>query len=231
MADIQKFYDHHKGAGAYSDLELKYQSLCSVFHETYNFTGNRDEYDHLRNADIVQVVMNRTGLPISLCLLCVYIGSRLQWTIDGLAIPGHYLCRIEDQGQRIVFDPFHNCKEVHAPDIRQMVKNVMGPHAELSADYFEPASRHSILIRLQNNIKLRQVEAGDYKNAIVTIEKMRLIDPQEYRLLFDAGVLYFKVGQSMAAMRSLQRYIENCPDPKGREEARMFLQQIKEKLH
>ena len=36
VADIQKFYDHHKGAGAYSDLELKYQSLCSVFHETYN---------------------------------------------------------------------------------------------------------------------------------------------------------------------------------------------------
>jgi len=51
---------------------------------------------------------------------------------------------------------------------------------------------------MQNNAKLRQIEGEDYLGALKTVEVMRLLDPNEYRLLFDAGVLYARTHQVMA---------------------------------
>ena len=55
---------------------------------------------------------------------------------------------------------------------------------------------------------------------------MRKIDPNEYRLLFDAGVLYAKTGQNAAAKEVLNAYLERATDYYERRDAEDILRQI-----
>ncbi|MEM7618805.1 MAG: tetratricopeptide repeat protein, partial [Pseudomonadota bacterium] len=70
-----------------------------------------------------------------------------------------------------------------------------------------------------------------YEGAIKTVETMRKIDPTEYRLLFDAGILYARLDKPMAAMRAFENYMELATDPSDIEEARILLEQIRSFLN
>ena len=120
---------------------------------------------------------------------------------------------------------------LQAADLRQLLKTLVSPSAELSADYYEPSTKRDLLIRLQNNIKLRQIEAEDYSGAVETVEVMRRIDPKEYRLLLDAGVLYARTQQPIAAIDSLEKYVDRVPTREERHEALILLRQIRESLN
>lgn len=212
-------------------LELRLQALHETLMEKHDYHGDTETYDDLENADLIRVIERRKGLPIALCILAIDMGRRQGWEIYGLALPGHYVCRMDMDGKRIIFDPFEDCKILQAQDLRALIKRSQGINAELSADYYNPATNRDILIRLQNNIKFRQIEAEDYTAALLTVEIMRLIDPHEYRTLLDAGVLYSKTGQQIKAIRVLEDYIKLAPHARDREEAALLLKDLKSSLN
>lgn len=213
--------------GAEDNAGTRLAALQYVLADTEQYEGDTDNYDALENADLMRVIDRRRGLPVALSILYMHAASAQGWPVRALNFPGHVVCRIDTDGQRFLFDPFERCKVMEAHHLRAIVKRVNGPGAELSVDYYEAVSNRAVLTRLQNNIKLRQVEAGDYEAALATVERMRLIDPDEYRLLFDEGVLGSKVGRKKQAMKALEEYIHKAPDYKNRQEAATLLQHIR----
>src|SRR5690606_10569173 len=119
--------------------------------------------------DLVRVIDRRKGLPIAISILYIHAGRAQGWNVVGLSFPGHVVIRLEEEGHRLIADPFNGGKVLQAPDLRSLVKNALGDKAELSADYYNPATNREMLIRLQNNIKLRQVESEDYEEALKTV--------------------------------------------------------------
>ncbi|MBK7361975.1 MAG: transglutaminase family protein [Micavibrio sp.] len=184
----------------------------------------------MQNANLLRVIDRRKGMSVTLSVIYLAVAGAQGWEIYGLDFPGHFLCRIDKDGKRLIFDPFYECKILEAPDLRSFVKQVRGENAELSASYFEPASKRDILMRLQNNIKYRQIEVEDYAGALKTVEGMRMIDAGEYRLLLDAGVLYARTGQPKSAIDALEEYIKKAPKDRDRHEAAMLLQELKNSL-
>lgn len=54
------------------------------------------------------------GLPVALGI--IYIASaRARFAVDGLSFPGHFILRLERDGQRIILDPFRDGAELDAP--------------------------------------------------------------------------------------------------------------------
>lgn len=206
-------------------------ALKHILADKYGYSGDEDNYNDLRNADLIAVIDRARGMPIALSLLYLHAGQVQGWDIKGISFPGHFLVRLERAGRRIIFDPFQGAAPVEAPQLRALLKNVLGPNAELSSDYFEAANNRDILIRLQNNIKLRQIEASDYTGALETIKAMRLVAPQEFRLLLDAGVLYSKTGQMKEAEEALIRYIEEVKNPQFKQDAMLLLEQVRREMH
>lgn len=221
----QRFNDLLEG-GAEDDVHTRLAALKHVIADQEGYRGDEETYDDLQNADLVRVIERRMGLPIALAILYIQTGRNNDFILDGLNFPGHFLCRIEYAGVRVIFDPFMRCQVMEAPDLRQLVKRIKGHNAELSADYYTPASNREILIRLLNNIKLRLIEAEDYKSALHAVEMMRLIDPKEFRLLFDAGILFAKTGQKKAAIEVLEEYLTYATDWRDREDAESVLRQL-----
>lgn len=218
-------------AGAEDNAETRLAALKHIIADKHGYGGDSVDYDDLENASLIRVIDRRKGLPISLAIIFMQVGRACGWEIEGLNIPGHFVCRIGMDGHRLIFDPFNACAVLGAPELRQLVKTALGPDAELSVSYYDPADNRTILVRLQNNIKLRRIEAEDYEGALRVVEATRLIDPDEYRLLLDAGVLYARTNRLQQAMTTLDAYIARAPNDRDRHDAALLLRQIRESLH
>lgn len=215
-------------AGAGDDARTRLAALKHILADRESYTGDSQNYDDLQNADMIRVIDRRKGLPVALCLLYIHAGRLNGWTLDGLNFPGHFLARIEHNGERLVFDPFNGCAVMEAPDLRGLIKRIRGPSAELSAGFYTPCTNRDMLIRLQNNVKLRLIEAEDYDGALASVEMMRLLAPDEYRLLLDGGVLCAKTGRRDMAVELLERYIALAPDPHDRRDAELVLRGLRD---
>lgn len=218
-------------AGAKDDARTRLAALKHILADREGYEGDSETYDDLQNADIIRVIDRRKGMPIALSILYIHVGRLNGWAVDGLNFPGHFLCRIEFGGERLIFDPFEDCEILEAPELRKLIKKIRGANAELSADYYKPCTNRETLIRLQNNVKLRLIEAEEYDEALKSVEMMRMVDPGEYRLLFDAGVLYAKTGQRKAAVEALDKYITLAPDARDRREAEAIIRHIRDTVN
>lgn len=229
--EVKERFDALIDEGAEDDATTRLAALKHILADKYEYRGDRDYYDNLQNANLAHVIDRRKGMPIALSILYIAAARAQGWHVEALNFPAHVVCRIEHKGERFLFDPFERCKILQAADLRIYLKTLINSQAELSAAYYEASTNREVLIRLQNNIKLRQIEAEDYAGAVHTVEAMRKIDPTEFRLLFDAGVLYARLDQPMVAMRCLENYIDQATEPKDRQEALHLLSQIRAMLN
>lgn len=231
IGEVAERHDALIAEGAADNAETQLAALKHVISDTHGYEGDSENYDDLQNVNLIRVIERRKGMPIAIALLYVHVGLMQGWELASLNFPAHVVCRIEKGGQRLLFDPFNKCQILQAADLRQLLKTLVSPEAELAAQYYEPATKRDMLIRMQNNIKLRQIEGEDYLGAVKTIEIMRRIDPDEYRLLLDAGVLYARTNQALAAVDALEKYIDLAPSKADQHDALLLLQQIKEGLN
>ncbi len=199
-------------SGADDDARTDLAALKHVLVDQDGFAGPPPgTYDHLENANIISVMNRRCGLPIAIAIIYAHASLSSDITVSALDFPGHVVMRVERAGQMIMFDPSHLCKTLDAADLRAILKQSMGPQVELKAAYYTPLTRRGMIVRLQNNIKLRLIEQGHYKDAVHILEIMRLVDPNEYRVLFDLGVLYEKLNDIEKAINCLGDYLAALP--------------------
>lgn len=207
-------------------LSVRVAVLRKVIHELNEYAGDEATYDDIQNANLIRVIERRKGLPVALGVIYIAVATSLGWEIDGLNFPGHFLVRMELGGERAILDPFRGGKERDAAELRVLLKSIAGKGAELSHSYYEPVSRRDILIRLENNLKKRLIETEEYAQAVIVVEAMEALAPEEYRTLFDKGILYAKLGQTQQAATALERYIEKTPLMHEKQQASIILQQI-----
>lgn len=213
--------------GGAADIRTKLAALKHILSDELDYRLDAPEAEVLESNDLARVMDRRLGNSTAISILYLTAAHRLGWQIEAIDFPDYLFCRMAEGAERLIIDAPRQCRLMAAPDLRATLKQVKGPKAELSAAYFEPISRRQILIRLQNPIKLRLIEMGDYARAVAVVEAMRMIDPAEYRLDLDAGVLYAKINRPQPAIAALERYIHQAPNPRDRQEALMLLHELK----
>jgi regulator of sirC expression with transglutaminase-like and TPR domain len=218
-------------AGADDDGLTRLAALKHVMADEHGYNGDTETYDDIQNADLFRVIDRRKGLPISLAVIAITLGRAQGWIVDGINFPGHFLVRLTHHTTQIIFDPFANFKIMQAHDLRALAKQIMGEKAELSSNFYDVASSRLILLRLQNNIKARQIDSEDYSSALDTVITMRLFAPNEYRLLFDEAVLRVKQGEAKRAITLLQSYLLIAERPQDINDAEQLLRSLRDTLN
>lgn len=214
-------------AGAEDNVETRLAALKHVFIDIEGYQGDMDAPARSDNLDLVRVIDRRKGSDIALAVLYLHAARACGWHCEPLELPGHFALRLDHEGGRIIFSPFAGCRVLNAADMREIVKEALGPQAELSADYYEPVSSRDMLIALGNALKLYYIETEDYPRALKLVEIMRKLAPDEYRLLLDAGVLYARTNRSAEAVPVLEAYIAAAPGRREQEEAAILLEHIR----
>lgn len=229
-AEVAERFQELIAAGAGDNCETRIASLKHILCDKYGYDGDNQTYNDLRNADLIEVIDRRKGLPIALAILSLEAGRGQGWDVKGLNFPGHFLLRFEMGSQRVMCDPFDRFHILQAPDLRALLKRALGEKAELSSSFYQEASNREILLRLQNNIKYRQIESEHYEEALQTVAVMRLFAPDEYRLLLDEGVLRARLGQNDAAVQAIRDYLKVVKDPRDKYDAEVLLRTLEERL-
>ena len=207
------------------------ESLAEVIARSYAYRGDSETYDDLRNADIVQVIERRKGLPVALSILYLHVARAQGWDAEGLAFPGHFLIRIGIDGGRHVVDPFHEGVVLDASDLRRLLQQVLGPDAELQPGHFDPVSDRDVLLRLENNVRLRVARREDWPAAARSLDRMLAIAPDRAELLFEAGQVNTRLDKRRAAIAAYERLLGLDTDAGLRAQVAGLLQELRRGLN
>jgi regulator of sirC expression with transglutaminase-like and TPR domain len=81
----------------------KVNCLAHYLSRVQGLTGNSSDYYHPRNGYLPWVIEFRSGLPITVSLVYMLVGMRLDIPVEGIGAPGHFLARLDD----VIFDPYY----------------------------------------------------------------------------------------------------------------------------
>ncbi len=217
--------------GAATSLEIRIAVLNAILVERYGYSGDVETYDALQNANLMRVIDRRRGLPVALGILYIHAARAQGWAIAGLNFPGHFLLRLGLGAQRSIIDPFNGGLTRDAADLRSMLKAMSGLAAELRPEHTEPVGSRDILLRLQNNIKLRLIQEERSADALEVVETMLMIAPDRPALWREAGILQSHLDNMRAAIMAFEHYLElSGPEP-GRQEIAELLAQLRMQLN
>ena len=217
--------------GAVGDLAARTRALNEIILLKYGYSGDELSYDDLQNANLIRVIDRRKGLPVALGILNIHSARAQGWNIAGLAFPSHFLVRLADAAGRVIVDPFHGGQICGAAELRELLKAAAGQDSELSPEHYMEVSDRDVLLRLQNNLKARLLQAQDHERTLKIIETMLMLAPDLAELWREAGMLHRHLGNLRAAGAALEQYVVRAPDGAARHQAAVILQQLRAQLN
>ncbi len=165
------------------------RTLNRVLFEKLGFRGNEDEYYDPRNSFLNEVIDRRVGIPITLSVLYMEVGRRVDLDIAGVAFPGHFLVRYEEDGDTLIIDPYHMGLTLDGEDLQQRLEHVAGAGAQLSDELLDPASKREILTRMLSNLTGIYRRDGDVARSIAVLERMQVLQPDDPRVAKELSTL------------------------------------------
>ncbi len=183
------------------------EALAEVIARSFAYRGDIETYDDLQNADLARVIERRRGLPVALAILYLQVARDQGWDAEGLNFPGHFLIRVAIDGARHVVDPFNDGIVRDAADLRDLTRRVLGPNAQPSPSYYDPVADRQVLLRLENNIRLRLVKREDWAGTMKVLDRMLAIGPDQPALHYEAGQINVRLDKRRAAIASFERFL------------------------
>jgi regulator of sirC expression with transglutaminase-like and TPR domain len=213
------------------NIAKRVQALSDVITSNQGYQGDADTYDDPKNANLINVIDRRKGLPVTLAIIYLDVAHRLGWEATGINFPGHFMIRLERGTVRSIIDPFNGGIERNVADLRALLKQMAGLDAELQPDHYSPVSSRDTLIRLLNNIKLRALSGNDPERAAKIMDRMLLIAPRRLSLLQEAGVFYAGIGNLRRAATALEEFLAQSTNETERHEAATLLHKVRARLN
>jgi regulator of sirC expression with transglutaminase-like and TPR domain len=144
-------------------------------------------------------------------------------TASGLNTQGHFLVRIGYRHDDVTIDPFNGGAMLEAGHV---------PVGLGDAHLAQPVGDIDVLLRLQNNLKLRAQEAGDVERALSLALRMLVIAPARPDLWFDLARLNEAAGILGAAAKAYEACLGLTPRGQAmHNEAAISLAQLKRRLN
>ena len=212
-------------------IEGAVNALTATLFDRHGYAGDTETYDDLQNANLMRVIDRKRGLPVALGILAIHAARAQGWEGVGLNFPGHFLVRIGRDSQRAIIDPFNRGKMLAADELRALLRSMAGEDARLEPGHYAALADRDVLLRLQNNIKVRQLQAGAVEEALKCLEAMIALAPDKGELWREQGLLHARTGNLRAAQGALERFLTLDPSDTERHRIAAVLQEIKGRLN
>jgi regulator of sirC expression with transglutaminase-like and TPR domain len=137
----------HEGAGV--DARSLAEFLFGGRGGEAKLRGNSRDYYLAQNSNLLWVLANGMGNPISLSCVFLLVGRRLGLKIQGCNFPGHFLARVGHEGKVWLVDCFNRGRFMLAEDVARH-----HPAANPSMDEIvqNPATVETIVARILRNL-------------------------------------------------------------------------------
>ncbi len=123
--------------------------------------GNREGYYDPRNSDLAWCLAEGVSNPLGLCLIFLLAARRLDLEAEGVNFPGHFMCRIFEDGMPLIVDCFDH-GHLH-------LQNALMENPEINREQRailrSAADPGNMLLRLLGNLGKALHDAGRVEDA------------------------------------------------------------------
>lgn len=194
------------------------------------YTASETETFDPRDSFLNEVMVRKSGIPITLSLVFMEVGRRAGLDIQGVSFPGHFLVKMEVPGGEVVIDPYNGGIPLTVEQLEARLADVYPepPRPEL-ADSLMAATNKGILARMLRNLKTWYLHESDWMRALSALDMMLLLEPDSLESLRERSEVYWQLECFRAARDDLESYLMHAPDSEESGELRekmMALQKL-----
>jgi regulator of sirC expression with transglutaminase-like and TPR domain len=201
---------YEKIFNATSSLGISVSSVNDFIHKEEGFTGNVRNYYAPENSYLNRVIDCRYGIPITLALIHINIGLRLDLPVSGINFPGHFLVKY-GIGKHLIIDPFTG-RFLSETDCGTLLRQIAGPKARIQPHYFEAAENKAILLRMLDNLKQIFWRNKAWDESERCIERQLLLNPEQGEFNVQLGAVYEMQGKVLLAQHTYTNVLKASDD-------------------
>ena len=135
--------------------------LRAFLFEGTRLRGNQSAYYDPRNSDLAWSIAEGQSNPLGLCLIFILVARRLELQVEGVNFPGHFMCRIFEDGYPLIIDCFDHGR-LHFQSTLLENAELNKPQRDLLRRTADPGT---ILLRLLNNLNQSLEQNGREEDA------------------------------------------------------------------
>lgn len=199
------------------------QELNGLLFDSLQFRGNEGDYYDPRNSCLNAVLSRRLGIPISLSIVYIEVARRLERSIHGIGLPGHFIVMYQEEDSRYFVDPFHRGQILSLEDCYVLAKETVGIDVRQNPLMLAPVTRRQILTRMLGNLKTIYLRGQNLDKARQVLDLLMFAnpeDPEDYRL---RGLIHLQQLNHRAAKADLETYIRLTPSGTERKQVEQQL--------
>jgi regulator of sirC expression with transglutaminase-like and TPR domain len=135
--------------GATADPEQALGTVIRFLFEELGFSGNEQYSYDPESCYLNRAVDKRSGNPIGLCAILLFVSRRLRLPVTGIGLPGHFICRFQSSTKEIFIDCFRKGIFLTKADC---IKYLLQANFGLAEGHLSPVSPKRMLLRMCNNL-------------------------------------------------------------------------------
>ncbi len=202
------------------------RELIHTLYEREGFRGNTESYHDPRNSLLNDVLDRRLGIPMTLGIVMLEVGWRLDLPLEGVNFPGRFLVRYKGATDHLLVDPFDGGRIRFEDEAQELLDKVYGGMVRMQDQFLLLATKRDMIHRLLVDLKGLYVNVHDDERALRTIERLLLLRPDSPGERRDRGMLLVKLGRASEAMEQLQEYLDYAPQAADAPRVRSLLERL-----
>ena len=204
----------------------KLSALNTYLFKDNGFHGSRTNYYSRSNSYMNEVIDDREGLPITLCVLYLELGRRIGLRLEGVGLPGRFVVRhVQEQGKGQLIDVFEGGQLIDRQRAGELVQSAIGKpmtDADLKA-----YSKEQIILRMIRNLLGVSFKPRSPSRVLPYLDAILALQPDDWRMRWARAELRAQAGRYQAAMEDTSWLLEHHPPQVDLRIIRRLHQQLK----
>ena len=204
-------------------------SLLNEFlFDVEGFQGDLDDYYNPKNNFLSYVLEEKSGIPITLCILYTEIAKYGNLDLKIVGFPSHVIVKY---GEEMILDPFNGGRLLELEDLQEILYQNYGDSVEFEAGYLNQISNEKIIIRMLRNLKNSYTDSFAYEMASISNRMILEIIPNSPDEIRDMGILEEKLQKYDSAIKFLNKYLEMEPNAEDVDFVLELIREIRDKIN
>ena len=136
-----------------NELDLSYY----LFH-ILDLHGSKEDYYNPLNCNLYSAIENGIEIPLTLVLIFIFVAERLGLNVTGCNFPGHFLAKIDVDGEMLLIDCFDRGRIIFPSDIDDLSEESFNA---LLTIINSPISARKIIRRMLTNLTSAYKKNGE----------------------------------------------------------------------
>lgn len=190
-----------------ADDTAKLKTLNQYFFEVRGYHGSRGDYYTRSNSYLNEVMDDREGLPITMCVIYMELARRIDLPVAGIGLPGHFVARhLPKTGEGKFIDVYERGELMSLDDAKKKVGGI-----ELSDEILKPMTKKLIITRMLHNLLRVAQGEQDVDGGLRYLNGILMLDPDAGQSRMMRAGMYMSKGMKKEAIADVDYLIEHPP--------------------